>query len=599
MLANKRMFDRSSYSARTLSVFQLVGAYIVDIYYNHLYAEAIKFKNDGKVHSITEGYRHAAFAFVSAIDTKAKANYKAEYYTKLLQGINEYFICWTSFNSLTLSECIDKIVKEFVPDDYYNTLDKDQKRNILRIIITNTIREFTKVVISEYLANIIDNHEDVANVEALKEGVINIFIGERESMFHKFLDSRSNNPSEEKVDKKFAEKMRTEIMRLTEVNNVQAKNISGLNEQLSSRTEQLSKVINKYRKLENAYNLIVAEHKVSKEKIGELEEQLSNVSAPIYNTGYKSRPGVGGGVGGSSLGGSNVGVIGSSVGGSSLGVIGGLGGSGVGVIGGLGGSSVGNESARPKVSNQVMENIKMRKMLNSARGGGSNTNTSFNAKSQIEYDAEDVGNAEDIGNVEDSENDSNADDAVDSDVATKDIMFPSKKEMDKKLLAHTVTQQANKNISRNQVGNSNIKVSAPLKTDVNKTDVNKTDVNKTDVNKTDNPTTTLLQSSNLPTSKLSVSKLSASKSLSSKPPASKSTTGKMNTKNIDDNTDDNNKNNAKTSKAESIVIKSENNESDESEQEENNSDIITDKFKDHNNRKNEMLGNAPKLSDIY
>jgi hypothetical protein len=133
-MSKNQLFDKSSYSSRTLSVYQIVAAYLVDIYYNHLYTEAIKFRNDGKVPSITEGYRHASFAFVSALDNKSKGSYKVEHYNKLLIGINEYFILWTSFSSLTLSECMDKITREFVPDDVYPSLDKDQKRNILRVV---------------------------------------------------------------------------------------------------------------------------------------------------------------------------------------------------------------------------------------------------------------------------------------------------------------------------------------------------------------------------------------------------------------------------------------------------------------------------------
>ena len=67
-----KLFARSTYSSTTISIFQIVGAYFVDVYYNHLYTEAVKFKTDGKVASVTEGYRHATFAFLSALDNKAK-----------------------------------------------------------------------------------------------------------------------------------------------------------------------------------------------------------------------------------------------------------------------------------------------------------------------------------------------------------------------------------------------------------------------------------------------------------------------------------------------------------------------------------------------
>ncbi len=276
-MSNERMFDRSSYSQRTISTFQLVGAYLVDIYYNHLYTEAVKLKNDGKVPNITEGYRHATFAFVSAIDPKSKTTYRAEHYTKLLQGINEYFIHWTSFNTLTITECIDKIVREFVPDDYYRSLDKDQKRNILRAVLTSSIRLFTKSVATEFLSSIMDNHDDPANTEALKEQIIEIFIHEREGMFHKFLDCRSGGNLEEKVDKSIADKMRNEIKRLNEERDKLVAVCDKLAKESEIRTDQLAKVVAKYRKMEQSYKSILAEYRISREKIDELERQASYV----------------------------------------------------------------------------------------------------------------------------------------------------------------------------------------------------------------------------------------------------------------------------------------------------------------------------------
>jgi len=277
-----KLFDRSSYSSRTLSIYQLVGAYLVDIYYNHLYVEASKLKNQGRVPSITEGYKHATFAFVSALDNKtkdaykSKNNYKAEHYNKLLAGINQYFMLWTSYSSLTLSECIDKIVKEFIPEDYYKALDKDQKRNILRLVIINVIREFTKVVIVEYLNLIIDNHDEPANTDILKERLVDLFIVEREKMFHKFLES--SGPDSEKVDKKFAEKMRSEITKLHEERNQMSKILQDQTKELDIRKEQLTKVLNKYRKLENNYKVLLAENQANKEKISELEQHVSKRS---------------------------------------------------------------------------------------------------------------------------------------------------------------------------------------------------------------------------------------------------------------------------------------------------------------------------------
>ena len=167
----ERILDKKTYLPRTLSTYQVVGAYIVDIYYNHLYNEGIKFKNSGKFETITDGYRYAIYIFVQTIDVKSPS-YKPKHYTQLLIGINEFFTIHTSFSTLSLTDCIDKLTQEFVPDDYYSSLDKDQKRNILREILTKVIREFSKFIVSETINFIIDNHNDLTNIELLKDKIV-------------------------------------------------------------------------------------------------------------------------------------------------------------------------------------------------------------------------------------------------------------------------------------------------------------------------------------------------------------------------------------------------------------------------------------------
>jgi hypothetical protein len=172
-------------------------------------------KNDKMtpVTSVTEGYKHAVLAFISAIDSKSKT-YKAKHYNQLLVGINEFFTTWTSFGTLSLSDCINKIVVEFIPVDYYGGLSKDQKRATLRSIITSSIKEFSRIVIKEFIGPIIDNHEEQANIEVLKERMVDLLIMEREKMYHAFLASTSGKKNET-IDKSIAVRMQKEIKKLT------------------------------------------------------------------------------------------------------------------------------------------------------------------------------------------------------------------------------------------------------------------------------------------------------------------------------------------------------------------------------------------------
>jgi hypothetical protein len=269
--ANPKLFDRSAYSQTTISIYQIVGAYYVDIYYNHLYAEAIKFKTAGSVPSITEGYRHAVYAFLSALDNKAKS-YKTENYNTLLKGINEYFVEWTTYTTLTLSECIDKIVKEFVPVDYFNALDREQKRNILRGILIGSIREFTKSVVGEFLGLIIDNHDDRTNVDMMKDKMIDVFIMQREKLFHQFLDCRTGNKDHEKVDKRFVDKMRKDLIAATSENKLLIAENKELTVQLNTVKDNAQELINRFRKLKMRYDSLAEECRITRAKVRDLEE---------------------------------------------------------------------------------------------------------------------------------------------------------------------------------------------------------------------------------------------------------------------------------------------------------------------------------------
>ena len=133
--SNSRIFDRSSYSNTTISVYNIISSYFVHIYYNTLYQTAVSLKASNAVPNITLGYRDRIATFVNVIDSKCKKYYKKENYMGILNNLRKEFTTWTNCETLTMTECINKIVKEFVPADFYDSIDKDQRRNILSIII--------------------------------------------------------------------------------------------------------------------------------------------------------------------------------------------------------------------------------------------------------------------------------------------------------------------------------------------------------------------------------------------------------------------------------------------------------------------------------
>jgi hypothetical protein len=272
-MSNNKLLDRSAYSATTMSTYQLLASYIVDVYYNHLYVEAIKMKNapSNQVPSITEGYKHAVLAFLSAIDNKSKT-YKARHYSQLLTGINEYFTTWTSFSTLTLSDCINKIVTEFVPSDFFESLNKDQRRNILRIVLTSSIREFSAVVIKDFLTSIIDNHMEQTNIHALKERMVDLLILERDGFYNKFLSTKIGKTSET-VDKTLALKMQREIKSLLNDKKGLTDENNRLTDENKTRSKQVKQVIHKYKILVTKYKGLAHQYKCLQGQIDEPDDE--------------------------------------------------------------------------------------------------------------------------------------------------------------------------------------------------------------------------------------------------------------------------------------------------------------------------------------
>jgi hypothetical protein len=255
----KRVYNKSTYSATTISTFDVVAAYLVDIYYNELYGQAVKWKNANKVPSVTEGYKHTVAMFVSAMSNESKKKDKIKYYEDVLNGIKEYFTLYTSFATLTISDCINKITYEFIPNDYFNGLTKEHQRSILRNSLNNVIREFSKRVIRDFIRQIIDNHEESANIPLLKECIVDLLINEREMYYHKFLDSTGGNQSET-IDKSLAIKMQQEIKTLSIETTTLTKDLSEAKEQNNEHIKHIKQLINKYKSLEVKYKNLKNEY---------------------------------------------------------------------------------------------------------------------------------------------------------------------------------------------------------------------------------------------------------------------------------------------------------------------------------------------------
>ena len=204
---SSQILDRHQYDPKMITNIEVMSAYFVDLFYNHLYFEGKKLKVNGSVPSVTEGYKHALNAFIKSLGN-------ASLYKKAVIGIHQYFMNYTSFTTISFAKCVDRLTANFVPLDYYSSLNNTQKMSVLRLVINQAIKEFTKKVVNDHLNKIIDHHTESDNVRLLQDELIDCFLLERESVYQRFVSTQTHTSSNETVNRLVAEKMQKEIKNL-------------------------------------------------------------------------------------------------------------------------------------------------------------------------------------------------------------------------------------------------------------------------------------------------------------------------------------------------------------------------------------------------
>ena len=228
-----RILDRHNYSPKTLEVYEIMSAYYVDIFYNHLYTEAKKLKSGGSVSSITEGYKHTLNAFLKSLSSP-------KLYKKNIIGIHRYYIN-IGFASISFAKCVDRLTAEFIPTDYFKSLTSTQKMGVLRLVINQSMKGFVRKIVDDHIAKIIDYHTDKDNVRILQDILIDGFIFEREGMYQRFVATKTKTNKDETVNRLLAEKMQVEIKRLVKEKYDQKKRIILLTKAYNMKKESENK----------------------------------------------------------------------------------------------------------------------------------------------------------------------------------------------------------------------------------------------------------------------------------------------------------------------------------------------------------------------
>lgn len=169
-----------SHSSHVKSVYEILGAYFVDVAYNHLYLRA---KQGAQGRSVTDEYRACLAAYATGVVNDD------DLYLRTVEGVIYRFQTSTRFGSIGSGEFIDHVIKASVPAEIYTNLQESDRRGFLAVVLKKAATEIVEIAgRPKMLAGIIDDHMNGNNVFAMQDEMISSLLGVRDDLFHKFLE---------------------------------------------------------------------------------------------------------------------------------------------------------------------------------------------------------------------------------------------------------------------------------------------------------------------------------------------------------------------------------------------------------------------------
>lgn len=195
--------NRKDYDAKVIGVFDTIGSYFVDVFYNNHYLLAKDTVKQGRANSITDAYRENILNYMNGIATRD------DLYKKVVYQLHAFYQRHSGFNSILISDFQDKVLGQFIPQEYYRDFTEKHKDKTLREIIIRTANEFGEMVVGkDILRRIIDDHMSRANIITLQDRVCEIFMLQREDYYARFANEISQRNGGDKVNKKVIDKLK-------------------------------------------------------------------------------------------------------------------------------------------------------------------------------------------------------------------------------------------------------------------------------------------------------------------------------------------------------------------------------------------------------
>jgi hypothetical protein len=257
------------YTQSTLSKFDIIGSYFVNLYYNEFYTKANTLRINGTYENVTDAYKNILSSYLDYIK-------KPEFFKQIVKGIHAYCISTTKYTTMTHKECIDFMISEFIPQKLWSSIRENQKNKLFHESLNNSITIFTADIISNHLIMIIDNHSHSENITILQDLFLKVILLEKDKVYSKFLNPNNNNTISVELFKTKLMELVNEKKELTIENTQFKKNIEILKQLLEKNSNIIIELQKKNKELLLNNENIKNQYNVINKKNIELETIISN-----------------------------------------------------------------------------------------------------------------------------------------------------------------------------------------------------------------------------------------------------------------------------------------------------------------------------------
>lgn len=229
--------------SHVISIFETLGAYFINIFYNFLYKNALY-----KKHSIVTEYQYQVKGYILGVKQNKKL------YEKMLDSFYKYFCSITQINSKTLnfSNFVSTIVDSFIPKEYSQSISLEKKESILELLLCDYISNLgTFITTEKMLPFIIKNRKENYHkvTKEMQDYSLTFLLKKRMELYNKFLRKQAYVEPETELEETYA--------RLSSYNRSLLHQIEELTSEKKSLLADLSTLRKKYEKRQSEYRRLV------------------------------------------------------------------------------------------------------------------------------------------------------------------------------------------------------------------------------------------------------------------------------------------------------------------------------------------------------